>query len=114
VHSTWLNELRSRSVRARNRVEWDDQILEITEDPAASLPEQSALASQVIAAVQRLPEPQRTVMRLVAIEGLSYKEAADVLDLPTGTIMSRLSRARETISAQFTDTEVVSGPDAHQ
>jgi RNA polymerase sigma-70 factor (ECF subfamily) len=57
--------------------------------------------AQIVSAVERLPETQRVVMLLVAVEGLSYKEAAEVLDVPIGTIMSRLARARQTIGALF-------------
>ena len=51
-----------------------------------------------LAAVRRriaeLPEEQRAVLLLVSVEGLSYKDAASVLDIPIGTVMSRLARAR--------------------
>ncbi|MEO1120944.1 MAG: sigma-70 family RNA polymerase sigma factor, partial [Pseudomonadota bacterium] len=45
-------------------------------------------------AIAELPDEQRAVVVLVAIEGYSYKEAAAVLETPVGTVMSRLSRAR--------------------
>lgn len=41
-----------------------------------------------------LPEAQRAVLHLTAIEGMSYQQAADILGVPIGTVMSRLSRAR--------------------
>ncbi|MBB5465035.1 RNA polymerase sigma-70 factor (ECF subfamily) [Paraburkholderia sp. Clong3] len=100
IHSTWLNELRARSVRGRASVEWDDALLAVS-DPAARSPEDVLLSREIIAAVGRLPEAQRVVMLLVAFEGLSYAEAAQVLDVPIGTIMSRLSRARQSIGARF-------------
>ena len=51
--------------------------------------------------MEKLPDAQRSVMLLVAVEGLSYREAATVLDVPIGTVMSRLSRARLTIGESF-------------
>jgi RNA polymerase sigma-70 factor (ECF subfamily) len=45
-------------------------------------------------AVLRLPDEQRAVIGLVLIEGLPYREAAEILNVPIGTVMSRLSRAR--------------------
>lgn len=101
VHSTWINELRARNVRSRSSMEWDDNFLETVPDPGARDPEAIVMSGEIIAAVERLPEAQRIVMLLVAVEGLSYSEAAQVLDVPIGTIMSRLSRARQTIGAQF-------------
>jgi RNA polymerase sigma-70 factor, ECF subfamily len=101
VHSTWISELRARSVRMRSSLEWDDNFLETVPDPGARNPETTLINTEIIAAVERLPEAQRTVMILVAVEGLSYAEAAEVLGVPIGTIMSRLSRARQTIGAQF-------------
>lgn len=49
--------------------------------------------------IAALPEDQRAVVGLVLVEGWSYQEAADMLQTPIGTVMSRLSRARERIRA---------------
>jgi RNA polymerase sigma-70 factor (ECF subfamily) len=57
--------------------------------------EHGLLYRDVLSRVAKLPEDQRTVLLLVAVEDLSYAEAARVLDIPVGTVMSRLSRARE-------------------
>jgi RNA polymerase sigma-70 factor (ECF subfamily) len=101
VHSTWINELRSRAVRSRSSMEWDDDVLERVADPTARTPEQQMMNTQIVDAVQQLPDAQRAVMLLVAVEGLSYSEAAAALEIPIGTVMSRLSRARQTIGALF-------------
>ena len=50
-------------------------------------------------ALQAVPEDQRSAFLLVVVEGLSYREAAEVLEVPVGTIMSRLARARARIDA---------------
>jgi RNA polymerase sigma-70 factor, ECF subfamily len=112
VHSTWINELRARNVRSRSSMDWDDDFLETVADPHMRTPEEILLNGEIIAAVERLPEAQRTVMLLVAVEGFSYAEAAEILEVPIGTIMSRLSRARQTIGAQFSDRSERSAPAA--
>lgn len=101
VHSTWMNEVRARGVRRRTGTPWEDDLLKTVADPSARTPEENLMSSQLVSAVQRLPEQQRVAMLLVFIEGMSYKEAAEALDVPIGTIMSRLSRARQAIGRAF-------------
>lgn len=55
--------------------------------------------AETLAAIGRLPEEYRTVMRLRVNAGLSYSDMADRLDLPIGTVMSRISRARQKLRA---------------
>src|SRR5471032_3006402 len=62
VHSSWINELRSRHIRGRSRIHWDDDFFETIADPNASTPEEHALHWEIICAVQLLPEGQRVVM----------------------------------------------------
>jgi RNA polymerase sigma-70 factor, ECF subfamily len=57
--------------------------------------EREVVAQSALQALQRLPPEQRTLLLWVSVEGLSYQEVADILDVPIGTVMSRLSRARE-------------------
>ena len=47
--------------------------------------------------LQQLPEDQRQVLLLVTVEGFRYKEVAKIMNIPLGTVMSRLSRARSTL-----------------
>lgn len=53
--------------------------------------------SDVLAALQKLPEEQREVLVLVCVEDFSYREASEVLSIPIGTVMSRLARARKNL-----------------
>ncbi len=95
----WIDELRSHAVRANAALR-----PELAEEPTIS-GEAVALGELTLREVDRamaaLPDEQRTVLSLVAVEGLSYREAAEILDAPIGTIMSRLSRARAALAAQF-------------
>ena len=52
---------------------------------------------ETVAAVMRLPDDQRALVMLVIVEGHSYREAAEVLDIPIGTVMSRIARARQSL-----------------
>jgi RNA polymerase sigma-70 factor (ECF subfamily) len=63
--------------------------------------EQSDLVDAIRNSLEALPEHYRLVAQLVDVEGLSYEEAADVLNLPTGTIKSRLARARDALCASL-------------
>ena len=101
MHSVWLNEI--RSAQRRHETSWDSQdeaACALAIEPSLN-PEQRLMFAQVIYAVDSLPEPQRAVMLLVAVEGLSYSETAATLGIPIGTVMSRLARARLAIGAQF-------------
>jgi RNA polymerase sigma-70 factor (ECF subfamily) len=101
VHSVWLNEVRARQIRSHGCIQWTEELADTVADPAASNPQTYVLQQQIIAAVEKLPDAQRAVMLLVAVEGLSYREAATVLEVPIGTVMSRLARARLTIGESF-------------
>ncbi len=67
----------------------------------AQLAEARLTLARVRAAMEALPPEQREVLALVAIEGLSYREAADALGIPIGTVMSRLGRARARLGAMI-------------
>ena len=101
-HSIWLNELRTpqrrRTASLEAEVPWSELMAEPT---GAGNPELRLHYTQVVRAVESLPEAQRVVMLLVAVEGMSYREAADILALPIGTVMSRLSRARIAVGQKF-------------
>ncbi len=57
----------------------------------------------ILSALSRLPDEQRTLLLLIAAEDLSYAEAAKVLNIPIGTVMSRLSRARNRLHSLLSD-----------
>jgi RNA polymerase sigma-70 factor (ECF subfamily) len=60
--------------------------------------------------MDRLPKDQQTLIALVCVDGLSYKEAAEVLQLPIGTVMSRLARARQALSGFMTEEPISDVP----
>jgi RNA polymerase sigma-70 factor (ECF subfamily) len=99
VRNTWSD------LRVRNRTT-DGTLDEVEDHPADGPdPEQSALAGdrrrQVAAALAALPAEAREILVLREIEDLSYKHIASVLDLPVGTVMSRLARAREKLAVEL-------------
>ncbi|HFB54391.1 MAG TPA: sigma-70 family RNA polymerase sigma factor [Hellea balneolensis] len=95
----WIDEIRSRKVRER-AVESGDITLHDRPDWETEIMGRLKL-KQVKDAMETLSDDQRLVLSLVAIEGFSYREAADVLELPVGTVMSRLARARRNLADMF-------------
>ncbi|WP_395611406.1 RNA polymerase sigma factor [Pseudomonas sp. B22129] len=91
MHSIWLNELRSQRVRQGQGFVDAEQALSFDGESQA---QEHVLAAQVIKRVNGLPEAQRETVFLAYVEGLSYKEIAEVLHIPVGTVMSRLAAAR--------------------
>ena len=63
--------------------------------------EQTLMYQDVMRKLAKLPDEQRAVLLLIAVEDLSYAEAATVLNIPVGTVMSRLSRAREKLQQEL-------------
>jgi RNA polymerase sigma-70 factor (ECF subfamily) len=94
----------SKGLRERRQpTKLDDDHLEAASVAPESIPAFSwdATDQQLKRAFDALPEEYQTVMQLWAIEDLSYKEIADALDVPLGTVMSRLHRARQRLSEQL-------------
>jgi RNA polymerase sigma-70 factor (ECF subfamily) len=92
-----LRNLHRDRLRRRSRQPGFDSIDDIADDELGEAPRQLdvATATSAIDALADLPVEQREVLVLVAVEGCSYREAAEILAIPAGTLMSRLSRARE-------------------
>jgi RNA polymerase sigma-70 factor (ECF subfamily) len=67
------------------------------DEPLAPSAEELAVAHSTLEGFNRLGAEQRALLLLVGVEGLSYREAAEALDVPIGTVMSRLSRARQAL-----------------
>ncbi|PKH80217.1 RNA polymerase subunit sigma-24 [Pseudomonas sp. Choline-02u-1] len=76
-------------------------------DDAEPSVERTVIAQSTLQAFERLPTEQRALLLMVSVEGLSYKEVAEILDAPIGTVMSRLSRARQALR-QLSDGEISS------
>jgi RNA polymerase sigma-70 factor (ECF subfamily) len=96
VRNAWIDEIRSRGRRDRvfAAAEAGDNV---GHDPLAT--EIELLSVQT--AMARLPEEQREAVSLVLVEGLPYREAAEVLGVPVGTLTSRLARGRAALQAML-------------
>ena len=98
AQNLWLDRVRARKVRG---VQVDVEAAEaLVGVHGRSVAESRLTLEAVGAAMSDLPEDQRVLVSLVCIEGLSYKEAAEVTQTPIGTVMSRLARARRELYAR--------------
>lgn len=94
VRNTWIDEVRSRGRRDKLF------LAEEAGENVGTQPIDSEITNMSVqAAMARIPEDQRVAVSLVLVEGLPYKEAAEVLDIPIGTLTSRLARGRDALQA---------------
>jgi RNA polymerase sigma-70 factor, ECF subfamily len=94
VRNVWIDELRARGRQGKIFAP-----PEAGENVGDAVMEREGDLMSVQAAMARIPEEQREAVGLVLVEGLPYKEAAEVLDIPIGTLTSRLARGREALRA---------------
>jgi RNA polymerase sigma-70 factor (ECF subfamily) len=98
VKNAWIDEVRSRARRAE---------LFAPEEEGEHVGDNGAEAQQQRMAIEKalslLSEDHRLVIGLVLVDGLPYKEAAEVLEIPMGTLTSRLARAREALQELLSD-----------
>ena len=94
VRNAWIDELRSRGRRGKIFL-----AAEAGENIGTDSMAREAELLSVQSAMARLPEDQREAVSLVLVEGLPYREAAEILEVPIGTLTSRLARGREALQA---------------
>lgn len=94
LHNLAINRLKQSARRGAHLA-----LEETSEEALARAPtqEMGLCHSDLLRALDALPEDQRSVLLLVSVEGLSYAETAKILNVPLGTVMSRLSRARRNL-----------------
>jgi RNA polymerase sigma-70 factor (ECF subfamily) len=92
VRNAWIDEARARGRRTKLFVA--PELGENVADPTSG---SEADTLSVQDAMARLPDDQREVISLVLVEGLSYKEAAEIVGVPVGTVTSRLARGRDSL-----------------
>lgn len=98
LRNAWIDEVRSRHRRAEVLVAEDE-----ADDVGVAGTEREIELWSIQSALTRLPEEQREAVALVLIEGCSYREAAEIMDVPIGTLMSRLARGRVALQGMLED-----------
>ncbi len=97
MSSTWKNELRSRAIRqGKGFVD-----VESLESRIGSHHQGNIFFRQVLERIMNLPENQRETVLLAYVEGYSYQQTAEILDIAEGTVMSRLARARQALASNL-------------
>lgn len=102
IKNAWIDEVRGR-IRRDQVFAPEEEGVNVGVDPAAA--QQQRMAVQK--AMSLLSEEHRIVVALVLVDGLPYKEAAAVLEIPMGTLTSRLARARDALQTLLSDEKAV-------
>ena len=101
VRHTYIDRWRRRRA---DQLSFDELPFEPVASSSRGQPEPEVAAREVYRAIAQLPQVYREVLAAIDLMGLSYREAADALGVPPGTVMSRLYRARGQLAAQFADS----------
>jgi RNA polymerase sigma-70 factor (ECF subfamily) len=96
LNNCWREHLR----RQHPSVDIEGLVLSTDQTPERGLRRQQVI-DRVRCAIDRLPLGQRQVITLVDLQGFAYNEVAEVLEIPIGTVMSRVSRARQTLKEEL-------------
>ena len=103
MRNLWIDSARARTRKAKSEAPPEEG------EPAGNDPRDALHASidvqRAMAAMQRLPKEQREVVALILVEGFGYREAAEMLNLPIGTVSSRLVRGRTALLAMLGEAE---------
>ena len=92
MRNLWIDTVRGRGRRERHEAP-EDAAKDVGEDPREAMHASMEL-QRAMSAMERLPDEQREVVALILIEGFGYREVSDMLDLPIGSVSSRLVRGR--------------------
>lgn len=99
TRNIWIDNRRA-SARRGIHADIDDGVMQIADNNYARM-EASMELGDVDRAMARLPEEQREAVMLVLVEGYAYREAAEILEVPVGTLTSRLVRGREALMREL-------------
>lgn len=97
MRNSWIDQIR-RDKTSGPKIDIDDAF-DLAGEDGRKTTENSLMVKTTRNAIASLPDDQREVLVLICVEELSYQETADLLEVPIGTVMSRLARARKKISA---------------
>ena len=92
MRNLWIDTVRARGRRDRHEAP-EDAAKDVGDDPRDAMHASMEL-QRAMSAMERLPDEQREVVALILIEGFGYREVSEMLDLPIGTVSSRLVRGR--------------------
>jgi RNA polymerase sigma-70 factor (ECF subfamily) len=102
MRNLWIDTSRARIRKERNEAP-EDEAQSVGVDPRGAM-EAAIELKRAMAAMEQLPDEQREVVALILIEGFGYREVAEMLDLPIGTVSSRLVRGRTAMLAMLGGT----------
>ncbi len=97
LRNSWIDMVRRR--RGEGQTVDVEEVFDLSGTDGTQDMENRLLLERTLSAIQDLPDEQREVLLLVCVEELSYRETADVLEVPIGTVMSRLARGRKQLAA---------------